>query len=529
MVSLPNVGCVIAFKDRVTRVTDRLRSKAATMKFDSPIRSGGDKRRKVLQKVEAVFLVIGIALLILFGIAQLDRGLRSRAALKEFDRHLSQSPIEDREEEAPAPAVDTLSADEKWEMPLAVLQIPKIHLVVPVLDGTDALTLNHAVGRIEGTARPGEPGNIGLAGHRDGFFRGLKDIKIGDSLELKIPQGVDRYIVDRVQVVDPSEVSVLKARGVPSLTLVTCYPFYFIGNAPKRFVVTAFLSQHHSAEAAKAAVQPATHTQIPLGGTMKNHNILSRRLFNRASTSAVLLVLLSAGAWAQDNSTTTVRHGASQFDTDVRNAEVVYVEGNDLVLKFENGKVEHLVVPDNEKFTLNGREVSVGKLMPGAKLTQTITTTTTPRYVNTVRTLKGKVWHVQAPGLVILTLPDGTHQRYDIPSHAKFKIGGRDSTVFDLRKGMTIEATIITDEPHTVVEQSKTTLAQAPPPATPQLLGVLLIHHADPSSEHTVAMASAEHLDSTLPQTGSSIPLIGLLGVLGIGVSAGLNALRKYF
>jgi sortase A len=122
---------------------------------------------------------------------------------------------------------------------LAVLRIPRIKLEAPMLEGTADLTLNRGVGRIEGTSHLGENGNIGIAGHRDGFFRGLKDINLGDKLELEGPERTYIYIVDKLQVVDPHDVRVLRATSTPSLTLVTCYPFYFIGSAPQRYIVHA--------------------------------------------------------------------------------------------------------------------------------------------------------------------------------------------------------------------------------------------------------------------------------------------------
>jgi len=157
------------------------------------------------------------------------------------------------------------------------------------------------------------------------------------------------------------------------------------------------------------------------------------RLFGKGVAGIFVVAMLSLGTWAQDSTVTTMQHGQPAFDTQVKNAEVVYVEGNDLVLKLENGRVEHLAVPDSDKFTIDGKEVSVHELTAGTKLTQTITTTTTPRYVNTVRTIEGKVWHVNAPNSLILTLPDNTNQVYNVPSHAKFVIDGREKTVFDLR------------------------------------------------------------------------------------------------
>lgn len=123
--------------------------------------------------------------------------------------------------------------------PLGVLDISSLRLQVPVLEGTDDLTLDRAVGHIRGTASLGESGNIGIAGHRDGFFRVLKDIHVGDAIDLHSQRGTSHYLVDEIQIVPPNDVSVLEARAKPSLTLVTCYPFYLVGSAPLRYIVHA--------------------------------------------------------------------------------------------------------------------------------------------------------------------------------------------------------------------------------------------------------------------------------------------------
>jgi sortase A len=125
------------------------------------------------------------------------------------------------------------------EPPLAVLRIPKLRLEVPVWDGTDELTLNRGVGRIIGTAKLGQVGNTALAGHRDGFFRGLKDIEQGDIVELRIPGRTNHYVVTGIQITTPEDVSVLRPTDSATLTLVTCYPFYFVGDAPQRYIVHA--------------------------------------------------------------------------------------------------------------------------------------------------------------------------------------------------------------------------------------------------------------------------------------------------
>jgi sortase A len=93
-----------------------------------------------------------------------------------------------------------------------------------------------------GTAKPGSSGNIGIAAHRDGFFRSLKHIQEGDEIDLVTAGGKAAYMVDSIRIVNPEDVSVLRARGRPSLTLVTCYPFYFVGSAPNRYIVQASLS-----------------------------------------------------------------------------------------------------------------------------------------------------------------------------------------------------------------------------------------------------------------------------------------------
>jgi len=254
-------------------------------------------------------------------------------------------------------------------------------------------------------------------------------------------------------------------------------------------------------------------------------NLFKKATFMNKGAGAILLALVAFGtAAAQDSTVTTTTHGQPSFDTQVKNAEIVYAEGNDLVLKLENGRVEHLVVPDSDRFTINGQEVSVHELVPGTKLTQTITTTTTPRYVNAVRTIEGKVWHASAPKSLILTLPDNKNQVFNVPNDARFTIDGKEKTVFDLRKGMKIKATIVTDEEHTIVESNKVAFGQAPQITMPQTTGVLLFFTP---SQPQVTLASAEQPADLLPATGSSLPLIGLLGTLVIAMSVGLGIARR--
>jgi sortase A len=122
---------------------------------------------------------------------------------------------------------------------LGHMEIPRLRVSAAVLEGTASRTLRLGVGHIRGTAIPGTPGNTAIAGHRDTFFRALKNIHDGDEIELKTVDTSTRYVVNWTKVVAPEDVSVLDSTSESALTLVTCYPFYFIGAAPRRFVVRA--------------------------------------------------------------------------------------------------------------------------------------------------------------------------------------------------------------------------------------------------------------------------------------------------
>lgn len=195
-------------------------------------------RQIFLRTLERGLLALGVLALALFLSAHLDRALSSRAALAEIEEPDS---VDVRAWSLQRVTAWREALGQPHGPPLAALEIPKIGLTVPVFEGIDEITLNRGVGRIPGTAQPGEGGNLALAGHRDGFFRGLKDVAQGDVLELRTREETRTYVVDRVVIVDPEDVSVLDDRGSPTLTLVTCYPFYYVGHAPQRWVVQGSL------------------------------------------------------------------------------------------------------------------------------------------------------------------------------------------------------------------------------------------------------------------------------------------------
>ncbi len=209
--------------------------------------------KRSLKKIERLLLLVGLALLSVYAMSEMHRLVVSRAALVSFraiqrttaagDKHgvgsrQTDSAVDFRLWSAERIEAYLESLTKNFEPPLGVLRIERLRIETPIFNGTDELTLNRGAGRIIGTGVPGKGGNIGISAHRDGFFRSLKDVRLGDSIVLELAGGVtETYVVDEIQVVTPENVEVLKPRAAPSVTLVTCYPFYFIGSAPKRFIV----------------------------------------------------------------------------------------------------------------------------------------------------------------------------------------------------------------------------------------------------------------------------------------------------
>lgn len=122
---------------------------------------------------------------------------------------------------------------------LGMLDVPRLKLTAPVIEGDDDATLKRAAGHLPDTALPWEQGNTAIAGHRDGLFRPLKNIRVGDEIRFRSPRHEFRYRVTGTSIVQPDDLSVLRPRGPASLTLITCFPFYYVGNAPKRFIIHA--------------------------------------------------------------------------------------------------------------------------------------------------------------------------------------------------------------------------------------------------------------------------------------------------
>jgi sortase A len=197
------------------------------------------RRHRAWLWLERALFLGGIVSLSYFAYVNVEAALYQAYERRELDAILRSGPAAaDAPHRPPAvaqrpPAPGT---------PLGRIDIARLGVSAVVRAGADARTLNLAVGHIPGTALPGDPGNVGLAGHRDTFFRRLRDIRGDEEIRIVTPEGTYVYTVERTLVVDPGDVWVLDSDGEAVLTLVTCYPFTYIGSAPQRFIVRARLN-----------------------------------------------------------------------------------------------------------------------------------------------------------------------------------------------------------------------------------------------------------------------------------------------
>jgi len=219
----------------------------------------GNSRRPLatmLRALEVLLLTIGLTCIGWYATAY-TASIREQAALsEELDRIVS-SRAAAATSTTPASATTTATsattaATGATKSPQAAgvsrglvgrIEVPRIKMSAVAREGVDMRTLRVAVGHVPGTALPGEPGNAGFAAHRDTFFRPLKSVREGDDIVVTTPRGVYRYEVTGTRIVEPHDVSVLDPTSDAILTLVTCYPFEYIGNAPQRFIVRAVLRE----------------------------------------------------------------------------------------------------------------------------------------------------------------------------------------------------------------------------------------------------------------------------------------------
>jgi sortase A len=204
-------------------------------------------RNRVRRAAQVLLLLIGVACLGIYGYSYAYRTAFQLYEGWRFDHDTETVPVQESSAGAPSeqknislPVVRRKVP--RGEAPMGIIgriSVPRLNLSVMVEEGVDDATLARAAGHIPGTALPGELGNVGIAGHRDTLFRALRELEPHDAIEVTTHSGHYRYNVESLTVVDPSDVTVLQSDGSHSLTLVTCFPFQFIGNAPRRFIVRA--------------------------------------------------------------------------------------------------------------------------------------------------------------------------------------------------------------------------------------------------------------------------------------------------
>lgn len=185
-------------------------------------------RSGTARRAQRFFFAAGFLILGYCGAARMDSRLRQAQGNREMDRILA------RQSTALAPRIVVPDGGL-----IGRVEIPRLRLSDVVFQGTDSATLGRGVGHVESTALPGRTGNVVLAAHRDSFFRDLRNIRKGDVVKVTTVAGPRTYRVDSTDVVKPTETRVLNPTAQPTLTLITCYPFYYIGHAPKRFIVRA--------------------------------------------------------------------------------------------------------------------------------------------------------------------------------------------------------------------------------------------------------------------------------------------------
>lgn len=253
-------------------------------------------------------------------------------------------------------------------------------------------------------------------------------------------------------------------------------------------------------------------------------------LFNLALATMAFICVLTLGAPAQDvkhpaTTETTGPPAHTIHQTNVKNAEVIHVAGNVVVVQLENGRFELLSLPKDFMFDIDGKQVNVSEVTPGTKITQEIHTVSTPQEVTTIRTINGKVWQVSGVH-VILSFPDGENKQYTVPDGTVFDIDGQQKTVFDLRKGMDISATVVTVAPQELLSTHTAVTGQTPPPNVP-FEGALLIEPAAQEAAPVLTAEAKEPPTEELPQTASLLPLTGVLGLFFIALYAALKLTNR--
>jgi hypothetical protein len=262
----------------------------------------------------------------------------------------------------------------------------------------------------------------------------------------------------------------------------------------------------------------------------------TRKMKRHLLSAGALCLAFAFGTNAQvQTKTKSTEIAAPTTSVKVERGTIVYVNGSNVVVKAEDGRLVHFDnVPDTTTVTVGGKQLNVHQLTPGMQVERQTITTTVPKMITTIKTVSGVVWYVNPPSSVILRLENGKTQRFKIPDGQKFQVGDEMKDAWSLRKGMKVDAQQVTEVSQTEVETQvkRTGIAPPPPPPPNPNVAILILAvpavpvqtaSAAPAEVASAAPAEAEPAPTRLPKTGSNFPLVGLLGALSIALGLGLK------
>ncbi len=268
-------------------------------------------------------------------------------------------------------------------------------------------------------------------------------------------------------------------------------------------------------------------------------SVFTGTILRNLLSAGLVCTALALGANAQVQTQTEVSNGPSYQSVNVRRGTVVYVSGNDVVIKGDDGRIRDFPnVPDDVRVNVGGQQLSVYDLQPGMTIERTTVTTATPGVITTIKSVTGTVWHVNPPLSVILTLENGKNQEFKIPRGTKFTVDGQPTDAFALQPGMKVTATAVTEVPEEIVTKEITRTGEMPEVDPNIALLVVVVPYDDsanttaadpqPAADPAPTPAPADPAPAELPKTASYWPLVGLLSGLFFVLGFGLKARRAF-
>jgi LPXTG-motif cell wall-anchored protein len=268
----------------------------------------------------------------------------------------------------------------------------------------------------------------------------------------------------------------------------------------------------------------------PISKTVNRRKMMNVKATWLVMVAGALCLATSLSLSAQVKTDVDTAAGKATVTSTTVSGTIIYVNGRDLVIKMDDGSLRHLTnVSPTATAMVDGKPITIKDAKVGMRLTKTVTTTTIPKTITTTQTVTGKVWYVNPPTTVILTLDNHTNQEFKVPQGQMFNINGKDVSVFHLKKGMIVSVTKIVEVPQVDIDkQQKLTGSMPPPPPPPPANQPIAMATLPPVPTPDVTEAAPAPAPApALPKTGSELPLIGLLGFVSLAASFGVRAARR--